>query len=430
MSRDLYYAAGKKKRTYGESLAMGSTLSSGGLSLNQPQKKLYNIVGLQEPSTCPDSKNGSKNHKNLVLSEEAKNILAYKIQKERNTEEKPKGSMVGINPQIPPGQISGQLFNGDNRSKERPDNKDNKKNDDLKGQNNKDNKKIEIINPFLSSNITEPVSSSSLNKPKGSLGSNESKLLITNPFLNTAPDLGAPTNYETNKISAYNPFLSSTGGNLSNLSFNFNFNLNNPVVNKAFEDEDDDEEDEDGNNPEVEQPITADPKNESHLPKVIIQSETTKFYEKKVEEFFLYNFKENKYFSKGQGTVSMETYVNQQSKKLTAIIVFRGVGGFKILFQGNILNDVSSVDRSKKPMTRLLYVSKIFTMDEGKLTNNALKIKFTTVDDENEFYGKFEELSQKLRDDAKQKEEPEKKEKANENERKVTTIKIKCMKKI
>ena len=126
----------------------------------------------------------------------------------------------------------------------------------------------------------------------------------------------------------------------------------------------------------------------------------------------------------------METYVNQQSKKLTAIIVFRGVGGFKIFFQGNILNDVSSVDRSKKPMTRLLYVSKIFTMDEGKLTNNALKIKFTTVDDENEFYGKFEELSQKLRDDAKQKEEPEKKEKANENERKVTTIKIKCMKKI
>ena len=131
----------------------------------------------------------------------------------------------------------------------------------------------------------------------------------------------------------------------------------------------------------------------------------------------------------------MEIYENAVTKKTTAIFVFRNEGGLKILYQGNILSDVTSVDRSNKPHLPLLFISKVFTVKEGKLINTALKIKFFEKAHEEEFITKFEELQKKIRDppeeDKKEAEKTDEENKTNSEEvpKKVTTIRVKCMKK-
>ena len=154
-----------------------------------------------------------------------------------------------------------------------------------------------------------------------------------------------------------------------------------------------------------------------------------------------YDFDKKKYCSKGKGSISLEIYQNAVTKRITAILVFRNEGGLKILYQGNILSDVTSIDRSTKPIP-VLFVSKVFTMKEEKLINTALKLKFFEMEHTNEFISKFEELQKRIREPLEEKKaetkedkkEDEKKDEENatnkvEPPKKVTTIRVKCMKK-
>ena len=81
-------------------------------------------------------------------------------------------------------------------------------------------------------------------------------------------------------------------------------------------------------------------------------------------------------------------------------------------------------------------------MKEEKLINTALKLKFFEMEHTNEFISKFEELQKRIREPLEEKKaetkedkkEDEKKDEENainkvEPPKKVTTIRVKCMKK-
>lgn len=450
MSRDLFYAAEKRKRNYGEMMSMSSMNAPKGSmgGSNAPPKKLYKITGIKDNS----NQESTSKEAPVKLSEDSLKILAYLQNKERNTEEKPKGSLVGAL-----GSKSSKTNQSEKQSEERKSelvnpflnyNKDNSSKDKALTKNlcntesgfSTTGTSTTLSNPFLSGNSSNAILNPFL-QPL-SVAPETTKNALPNPFLqslSTIPDPGAPTNYESEKNKVNNPFLTN-----SNRLFNFNFDLTKAPVIAAFEEEDRKEEEDNSNaNPEEEVPILPNGVNEdkSTLPKVKIQSETDKFYTKKIDQFYVYDFDKKKYCSKGKGSISLEIYQNAVTKRITAILVFRNEGGLKILYQGNILSDVTSIDRSNKPIP-VLFVSKVFTVKEEKLINTALKLKFFEMEHTNEFISKFEELQKRIREPLEEKKaetkedkkEDEKKDEENainkvEPPKKVTTIRVKCMKK-
>lgn len=454
MSRDLFYAAEKRKRNYGEMMSMSSMNAPKGSmgGSNAPPKKLYKITGIKDNS----NQESTSKEAPVKLTEDSLKILAYLQNKERNTEEKPKGSLVGTL-----GSKSSKTNQSEKQSEERkPEllnpfinyNKDNSSKDKALTKNLCNTESgfsttgTTLSNPFLSGNsgnsILNPFLQPLSVAPDISLPTHfdSAKNTLPNPFLqplSTIPDPGAPTNFEAEKNKSNNPFLTN-----GNSLFNFNFDFNKAPVIAAFEEEDRKEEEENANvNPEEEVPILPNGVNEdkSTLPKVKIQSETDKFYTKKLEQFYIYDFDKKKYCSKGKGSISLEIYQNSVTKRVTAILVFRNEGGLKILYQGNILSDVTSIDRSNKPIP-VLFVSKVFTMKEEKLINTALKLKFFEMEHTNEFISKFEELQKRIREpseenkleakeDKKEGKDEENATNGVEQPKKVTTIRVKCMKK-
>ena len=282
---------------------------------------------------------------NEELSEDSLKILSYLQNKAKNIEERPKGSLV-----------SSKSCKGNMTQKT------------IKGKPSQTNI-AEASNPFAyftasSLNKAHCNTTSELNSTKSSnempslfqKDNSNNKKQGTNPLLSgpstaSGTDLNAPKTFDISKVD--NPFIFPGKEN----KFNFSFNFDNPFVNKAFEEEDEEEEAADGINPEEEVPIDS---NEEGLkfPKVQIKSETDKFYSKKVKEFFVYDFDKKKYVSKGKGTISIETYQNTVNQTLNAMFVFRNEGGMNILYRGNILSDLTSIDKSNKPFSNIVFVSK------------------------------------------------------------------------
>lgn len=184
----------------------------------------------------------------------------------------------------------------------------------------------------------------------------------------------APTNFE----SKNNPFLAP--GQVPIFNFNFNFTAPPEGI--------DNEEEDNKFNPEEEVKIES---GHCSLPesKVDNKSLTKKYIEVQIESFALYDYKEKKYVNRGNGLISLESYVSEKNNQTKGILVFRNDGGLKVLFQGSILCGSSSIEKGTKPGKFLLFLSQVITSKDGKIENNSIRIKCSNVNIFNKFFEKF-----------------------------------------
>ena len=109
-----------------------------------------------------------------------------------------------------------------------------------------------------------------------------------------------------------------------------------------------------------------------------------------------YNFQEKKYQSKGKGDISIEL-TRTDKDKLVAICVFRN-NAFKILFQGSIINKISSLTPNNKNFKHIIVIQKLFAVNESnkKPEAKSVRLEFQTEKDFNLFKEKFEKTMQIL----------------------------------
>ena len=113
-------------------------------------------------------------------------------------------------------------------------------------------------------------------------------------------------------------------------------------------------------------------------------------YAKKVDNTLLYDKKEKKFVSKGEGFIIIETQENKEDKKRYARIVYRNsIGG--IIFQG-ILNDkINKCNPYEKKLKHICHI--IFLMKENSekedLVLGQAKILFINQEEINKFQNKY-----------------------------------------
>lgn len=228
------------------------------------------------------------------------------------------------------------------------------------------------------------------------LNSSSSKLI--NPFLNSnaskTKELNAPTNFGSVTNCLNNPFITKAW----NFNFNFNF-VNN--TNSAFEkdtneneESNDEEESKENFNPEEEREIFSFEKLNDDVPIVKIENHSVKYANSKLEILHLYDFSVKKYICKGKGKISLELFKGDNNSK--GIVVFRAGEGTSVLFQGNIIPDMTSFEESKKDIF-VLVLNKVFTQKEEKLENNALKMKYSSIKDKEVFIKGFNHMIEDIK---------------------------------
>ena len=304
-------------------------------------------------------------------------------------------------------------FNNDNNKINNPFNNDNNQifnpfnNDNNKTNNPFNNNNNKINNPFNNDN----------NKINNPFNNDNNK--IFNPFNNDNNKINHPFNNNNNQIfnpfnnnkSIPNPFNSITINNnakstndIKNQIFNgensilsFNFTSKNEG---QFKDEDD-EESEGSFDPEEEVPIIGNSNNENKEKNEIKVKNDNKIVDINVESFYIYNWIDKKYVSNGNGKISIEKY--NLNNKVTYYLVFRNNKTMNVLFQGNILPNLSNIE-NKKIDKLLVFLSRIYNYENEnkkkeknqdnklKLNNNAIKIHFESLNDLQNFCNKFNEV--------------------------------------
>lgn len=250
-------------------------------------------------------------------------------------------------------------------------------------------KTIDLINAFKMQYQSDSNSTQCNEKNDTSFKVNKT---ISNPFLNQA----IAVNSEAPKTG--NPFLTAVD-NSSMPNWNFNFNV---MKNRhpAFEEENENEEDDGAyEDPEIEQEIK--PTNQTcNLPIVNIKYESEKYANCNIEQLSLYDFEEKKYKEKGNGSLSLELFRGKPNK---GVIVFRQNHGLPILFQGNVIPDITTIEKSKKSNSLIALINKVVT-PEGKQKVNAIKIKFASFVNQDSFIDDFNNFMEEIKGSGKEKE--------------------------
>ena len=293
-------------------------------------------------------------------------------------------------------------LNNDNNKKNNPFNNDNNRiNNDLNNYNNK------INNPFNNDN----------NKIYNPFNNENNK--INNPFNNDNNKISNPFNNNNNQI--FNPFNNnkSISNPLNSISINNNVKSTNDIKNQIFNSEnsilsfnfntknegqfkeEDDEESEGSFDPEEEVPINGNSNNENIEKNEIKVKNEHKIFDVNVESFYIYNWIEKKYVSNGNGKISIEKY--NLNNKDSYYLVFRNTKTMNVLFQGNIISNLSNIE-NKRIDKLLVFLSRIYNYDNEnkekeknqdnklKLNNNAIKIHFESLNDLENFCNKFNEV--------------------------------------
>ena len=273
------------------------------------------------------------------------------------------------------------------------------------GINNNDNHKINNI--FNNDN----------NKINNTLNNDNNKK--NNPFNNDNNKISNPFNNNNNQI--FNPFNNnkSISNPLNSISINNNVKSTNDIKNQIFNSEnsilsfnfntknegqfkeEDDEESEGSFDPEEEVPINGNSNNENIEKNEIKVKNEHKIFDVNVESFYIYNWIEKKYVSNGNGKISIEKY--NPNNKDSYYLVFRNTKTMNVLFQGNIISNLSNIE-NKRIDKLLVFLSRIYNYDNEnkekeknqdnklKLNNNAIKIHFESLNDLENFCNKFNEV--------------------------------------
>ena len=282
------------------------------------------------------------------------------------------------------------IFNNDNKKINNTLNNDNKKNNPFNNDNNRINNDLnnynnKINNPFNNDNnkIYNPFNNNN-NQIFNPFNNNK---LISNPFNSISINNNIKS---TNDIK--NQIFNSEN---SILSFNFN------TKNEGQFKEEDDEESEGSFDPEEEVPINGNSNNENIEKKEIKVKNEHKIFDVNVESFYIYNWIEKKYVSNGNGKISIEKY--NLNNKDSYYLVFRNTKTMNVLFQGNIISNLSNIE-NKRIDKLLVFLSRIYNYDNEnkekeknqdnklKLNNNAIKIHFESLNDLQNFCNKFNEV--------------------------------------
>ena len=240
---------------------------------------------------------------------------------------------------------------------------------------------------------------------------------ITNPFNNNNNQIFNPFNNNNNKI--FNPFNNNNQSPFNSISINNNAKSTNDIKNQIFNSEnsilsfnfnsknegqfkdEDDEESEGSFDPEEEVPIIGSSNNENKEKTEINVKNDNKIIDINVESFYIYNWIEKKYVSNGNGKMSIEKY--NLNNKFSYYLVFRNNRTKNVLFQGNILPNLSNIE-NKKIDKLLVFLSRIYNYENEnkekeknkdnklKLNNNAIKIHFESLNDLQNFCDKFNEV--------------------------------------
>ena len=287
------------------------------------------------------------------------------------------------------------------------------------------------VNPFQNLNVssTNPFGISNDNNKTNNPFNNDNNK-INNPFNNDNNKIFNPFNNDNNKINhpfnnnnnqIFNPFNNnkSIPNPFNSITINNNAKSTNDIKNQIFNGEnsilsfnftsknegqfkdEDDEESEGSFDPEEEVPIIGNSNNENKEKNEIKVKNDNKIVDMNVESFYIYNWIDKKYVSNGNGKISIEKY--NLNNKVTYYLVFRNNKTMNVLFQGNILPNLSNIE-NKKIDKLLVFLSRIYNYENEnkekeknqdnklKLNNNAIKIHFESLNDLQNFCNKFNEV--------------------------------------
>ena len=256
-------------------------------------------------------------------------------------------------------------------------------------------------NPFsFSNNKTEKSENADKNQSKTSFNifnnsnnnNEKSKSLFTFTFL-------ANNNNKENNNNKFTPFLNplpnnnnnnlnenisnNNGGNIfSNLINNTNDKKNNDEK-EIFDDEDNnDEDDEDDEADKPKTKYVSDPLKSQDY------SDYIKIYNKHINNFYLYNSKEKKFISKGNGFFSIEKTKDENKKQV--VIVFRNQTGIKIV-EGFLDKKFEKIEINSKNFDFLLSFEFLMVNEKKEPEFGFAKIPFTDENQANSLKKSFEE---------------------------------------
>jgi len=210
-----------------------------------------------------------------------------------------------------------------------------------------------------------------------------------NPFLSrdTANNLTTSTNpFNTGNLT--NRFASSSDNSiLGTFKSTINFNMNNAPANPYWDSDDDDG---DGVNPEEEVKISGHPG--SSPQQVQVNPNFVKYLKINVQDLSEYNFESKIYQSKGKGDVSLEL-TRTANNTISAIFAFRN-NALKILFQGNVLANVTNLNLNTKNYKYIIVIQKLYSINEStnKPEAKSVKLEFNSEGDFNTFKEKFKDV--------------------------------------
>ena len=192
----------------------------------------------------------------------------------------------------------------------------------------------------------------------------------------------------------------------------FDFNA---INKKKKEDEDDEEDDKndggDDDNIGSASPNHYNPEEQKNEEKGGFK----KIFVKKIENFYLFNKEPPKYTSHGEGFISIETNIDQETQKRFAVVMFRNNIG-NVISEG-ILNDkfnkFTSYEKKFKHVANY-YFCKIV---EGKVEGGNAKIPFIKEEDCKAFGDKYNEAINFLKETEEKKEEKKEEEKKEEGKK-------------
>ena len=116
-------------------------------------------------------------------------------------------------------------------------------------------------------------------------------------------------------------------------------------------------------------------------------SNYSKLYNTHLNNLFLYNKKEKKFISKGNGNFSIEKTKDENSKQHQAVIVFRNQTGNKLV-EGFIDKKFDKIDINNKDFNYVVSFG-IIMMIEGKPELGFIKIPFKNEESANELKEAF-----------------------------------------
>ncbi len=242
----------------------------------------------------------------------------------------------------------------------------------------------------LSNPTSEPKSLFGNNNSNSLFGNNNSNSLFGN---NNSNSLFGNNN--SNSLFGSNNSNSLFGNNNSTSLFQnksiFDFsNINKKNENEDNDDKNEDDNEENDNNGKSNSPNPYNPENDTN--DQVNKNGFKKIYVKRIDNFYLFEKSENKYISRGNGFVSIETS-NKDNKKL-AVIMFRNNIG-SLICEGILnkkINKFDSYEKKFKHIGHCVFLRKVIKENnEEDIEFSQCKIPFLNENDVKQFGDKYKE---------------------------------------